>query len=262
MTSPAQPWPGRLDDLARDPGFGAAKEAAEGGDPTRWWGKGGGGRGRWGAGRPQRRAEARLEQAGGKREKRKRLGNSALLSVTDGTGTDCSSSFPASSTLHYNPSSHTSHCICIAEPHAAHFFPPPSSAFLCIQQQVPAMADKKITAAEVGQHKDDSNGYWLIVENKVYDVTSASSPLAVPLCVLFPSRICIALMDECAAAVAVAAAQRNADGNGSRRVARDACDRLPRPRAAATTTTRAHCPEPRAFLESRAKIAKRNKPLT
>ncbi|GJN70798.1 hypothetical protein PLIIFM63780_002610 [Purpureocillium lilacinum] len=33
------------------------------------------------------------------------------------------------------------------------------------------MADKKITAAEVGQHKDDSNGYWLIVENKVYDVT-------------------------------------------------------------------------------------------
>ena len=38
------------------------------------------------------------------------------------------------------------------------------------------MADKKITAAEVGQHKDDSNGYWLIVENKVYDVTSASSP--------------------------------------------------------------------------------------
>ncbi|KAH7326087.1 cytochrome b5-like heme/steroid binding domain-containing protein [Stachybotrys elegans] len=27
------------------------------------------------------------------------------------------------------------------------------------------------TIAEVAKHKDDANGYWLIVENEVYDVT-------------------------------------------------------------------------------------------
>ncbi|KJZ79525.1 Putative cytochrome b5 [Hirsutella minnesotensis 3608] len=31
---------------------------------------------------------------------------------------------------------------------------------------------KKFTTAEVGQHKDDANGYWLIVENDVYDLTN------------------------------------------------------------------------------------------
>lgn len=29
------------------------------------------------------------------------------------------------------------------------------------------------TAAEVAKHKDDQNGYWLIVETNVYDVSSA-----------------------------------------------------------------------------------------
>jgi hypothetical protein len=28
------------------------------------------------------------------------------------------------------------------------------------------------TTAEVAKHRDDANGYWLIVENDVYDVTS------------------------------------------------------------------------------------------
>ena len=28
------------------------------------------------------------------------------------------------------------------------------------------------TTAEVAKHRDDANGYWLIVENDVYDVTN------------------------------------------------------------------------------------------
>ncbi|KYK60318.1 cytochrome b5 [Drechmeria coniospora] len=32
-------------------------------------------------------------------------------------------------------------------------------------------SDKKFTTADVGQHKDADNGYWLIVENGVYDLT-------------------------------------------------------------------------------------------
>lgn len=32
------------------------------------------------------------------------------------------------------------------------------------------------TTAEVAKHKDDANGYWLIVENDVYDVTSEQIP--------------------------------------------------------------------------------------
>lgn len=35
------------------------------------------------------------------------------------------------------------------------------------------MADKSFTTAEVGSHNNDEKGYWLIVENNVYDVTSA-----------------------------------------------------------------------------------------
>ena len=35
---------------------------------------------------------------------------------------------------------------------------------------------KSFTTAEVAQHKDDANGYWLIVEGDVYDVSSAFSP--------------------------------------------------------------------------------------
>ncbi|KAG9251243.1 cytochrome b5-like heme/steroid binding domain-containing protein [Emericellopsis atlantica] len=30
---------------------------------------------------------------------------------------------------------------------------------------------KTYTTADVAQHKDESNGYWLIVENDVYDVS-------------------------------------------------------------------------------------------
>lgn len=30
---------------------------------------------------------------------------------------------------------------------------------------------KTFTTAEVGKHKDDANGYWLIIENDVYDLT-------------------------------------------------------------------------------------------
>ncbi|KAM0256296.1 hypothetical protein ACHAQJ_005061 [Trichoderma viride] len=33
------------------------------------------------------------------------------------------------------------------------------------------MSDKSFTTADVGTHKDDGNGYWLIVEDGVYDVT-------------------------------------------------------------------------------------------
>lgn len=38
------------------------------------------------------------------------------------------------------------------------------------------MADKSFTTADVSSHKDDANGYWLIVEDGVYDVTSAFPP--------------------------------------------------------------------------------------
>jgi len=34
---------------------------------------------------------------------------------------------------------------------------------------------KTYTTADVAQHKDESNGYWLIVENDVYDVSSKSA---------------------------------------------------------------------------------------
>lgn len=30
------------------------------------------------------------------------------------------------------------------------------------------------STAEVAKHKDDGNGYWLIIENDVYDITSKS----------------------------------------------------------------------------------------
>ena len=40
-------------------------------------------------------------------------------------------------------------------------------------------ADKTFTTAEVAQHKDDANGYWLIIENDVYDVSSMSSTLLI-----------------------------------------------------------------------------------
>lgn len=39
------------------------------------------------------------------------------------------------------------------------------------------MADKSFTTADVSTHKDDANGYWLIVEDGVYDVSSAFPPL-------------------------------------------------------------------------------------
>lgn len=32
------------------------------------------------------------------------------------------------------------------------------------------------TIADVAQHKDDANGYWVIVENEVYDVSSTFAP--------------------------------------------------------------------------------------
>jgi cytochrome b involved in lipid metabolism len=38
------------------------------------------------------------------------------------------------------------------------------------------MADKSFTTNDVSTHKDDANGYWLIVEDGVYDVTSAFIP--------------------------------------------------------------------------------------
>lgn len=31
------------------------------------------------------------------------------------------------------------------------------------------------TTAEVGKHKDEASGFWLIVENDVYDVSSMST---------------------------------------------------------------------------------------
>lgn len=32
---------------------------------------------------------------------------------------------------------------------------------------------KQFTTAEVAQHKDESNGMWIIVDTGVYDITSA-----------------------------------------------------------------------------------------
>lgn len=40
------------------------------------------------------------------------------------------------------------------------------------------MADKSFTTADVSSHKDDANGFWLIVEDGVYDVTSAFYPFS------------------------------------------------------------------------------------
>lgn len=34
------------------------------------------------------------------------------------------------------------------------------------------MAAETYSTADVGKHKDEQNGYWLIVETDVYDVTS------------------------------------------------------------------------------------------
>jgi hypothetical protein len=34
------------------------------------------------------------------------------------------------------------------------------------------MADKTFTTAEVAKHKDAVGGFWIIIENDVYDVTS------------------------------------------------------------------------------------------
>lgn len=42
------------------------------------------------------------------------------------------------------------------------------------------MSDKSFTTAEVGSHNNDEKGYWLIVENNVYDVTSALFSLSLP----------------------------------------------------------------------------------
>ena len=39
---------------------------------------------------------------------------------------------------------------------------------------------KTFTTADIAKHKDDENGYWVIIETKVYDVTSNLSPL-IPL---------------------------------------------------------------------------------
>ena len=36
------------------------------------------------------------------------------------------------------------------------------------------MSDKKYSTADVAAHRDEANGYWLIVENDVYDVSSKS----------------------------------------------------------------------------------------
>ncbi|KAM0461177.1 hypothetical protein ACHAPV_004493 [Trichoderma viride] len=33
------------------------------------------------------------------------------------------------------------------------------------------MADKSFTTTDVSSHKDDANGYWLIIEDGVYDVS-------------------------------------------------------------------------------------------
>lgn len=36
------------------------------------------------------------------------------------------------------------------------------------------------TTAEVAKHKDESSGLWIIVDNSVYDITSAFSPTPPP----------------------------------------------------------------------------------
>lgn len=38
------------------------------------------------------------------------------------------------------------------------------------------MADKSFTTTDVSSHKDDASGYWLIIEDGVYDVSSAFFP--------------------------------------------------------------------------------------
>lgn len=40
----------------------------------------------------------------------------------------------------------------------------------------PVMAMQTFTTADVSKHRDAKNGYWLIIENNVYDVTSKSRP--------------------------------------------------------------------------------------
>ena len=40
---------------------------------------------------------------------------------------------------------------------------------------------KSFSTAEVAKHRDDDNGYWLIIENDVYDVSSKFTRLLPPL---------------------------------------------------------------------------------
>lgn len=46
------------------------------------------------------------------------------------------------------------------------------------------MSDKQFTVQEVAQHKDDSKGLYIIVDNNVYDVTSKLFPI-IPTCRIY-----------------------------------------------------------------------------
>ncbi|PNY26236.1 cytochrome b5 [Tolypocladium capitatum] len=37
------------------------------------------------------------------------------------------------------------------------------------------MSDNKFSTADVASHRDEANGYWLIIENDVYDVSKFMS---------------------------------------------------------------------------------------
>lgn len=49
------------------------------------------------------------------------------------------------------------------------------------------MSEQTFTTADVAKHRDEENGFWLIVENNVYDVTSAFLPLSPPCPAPHPS---------------------------------------------------------------------------
>jgi hypothetical protein len=76
------------------------------------------------------------------------------------------------------------------------------------------------TTADVAKHKDAENGFWLIVENDVYDVTSKSAlPFPIVTSRVIPTCVLKGLADG-RHSRRVHASSREEASNGNRRLTR------------------------------------------